>query len=417
MWRTALTRADAWFESRYTGLFTALGSLPPRAHDPELYMVAGTIAPSGARHESLNVGGAGLDERSARLACIGEAIERAHSAPLPRDACVRASFSHWPGAEPALDPARFVLFLPEQYSTPGFPFRPFGPDTVVDWQPFRDLSSGRALWVPEDLAYLHPRPGAAHGIAALTSTGLSAGTDPDIVLRRGMEEVIERDALLGAWWSRYPIEEIREARISEELGSELWARFRRPNLEYRFFRVRSPYSDGVTIVLLRGDEPEGHVISTGAACRESLRASFVKSCIEAVQGRHHARWVLSQGTAAPAGLPTTFVEHALHYTRHPERLADTVFARAPACEGALDFAASTGLPELVARLGPDHPVLFRIVTPPVAQGAPGGFLVLKVSIVGLQPLHGDHRLAHLGGPLWAPRTLADFAQTPPHPFA
>ena len=37
-------------------------------------------------------------------------------------------------------------------------------------------------------------------------------------------------------------------------------------------------------------------------------------------------------------------------------------------------------------------------------------------VAGLQPLHGNADLAHLGGPLWAPRGLAAWADTPPHPF-
>ena len=32
-----------------------------------------------------------------------------------------------------------------------------------------------------------------------------------------------------------------------------------------------------------------------------------------------------------------------------------------------------------------------------------GWHVLRVMVPGLQPLHGNHLLPHLGGPLWAPR--------------
>jgi len=43
-------------------------------------------------------------------------------------------------------------------------------------------------------------------------------------------------------------------------------------------------------------------------------------------------------------------------------------------------------------------------------------MVLKVVVPGLQPMHGDHLLPFLGGPLWAPRRLADWQTMPPHPF-
>jgi hypothetical protein len=44
------------------------------------------------------------------------------------------------------------------------------------------------------------------------------------------------------------------------------------------------------------------------------------------------------------------------------------------------------------------------------------WLVLRVVVPGLQPLHGNHALAHLGGPLWAPRGLAEWRDVPPHPM-
>ena len=38
-----------------------------------------------------------------------------------------------------------------------------------------------------------------------TSTGLGCGRLGQPVLLRGLQEVIERDALMGAWWGRYPL--------------------------------------------------------------------------------------------------------------------------------------------------------------------------------------------------------------------
>ena len=75
------------------------------------------------------------------------------------------------------------------------------------------------------------------------------------------------------------------------------------------------------------------------------------------------------------------------------------------------------LDRLVERLGTGHPVLFRNLTPPAVAEGPGDWYVLRALVPGLQPMHGDHRLPFLGGPLWRPRTAADWASVPPHPFA
>jgi hypothetical protein len=71
---------------------------------------------------------------------------------------------------------------------------------------------------------------------------------------------------------------------------------------------------------------------------------------------------------------------------------------------------------LAERLGPDRPVLFRHLTPPglLAEGL--DWLVVRVLVPGLQPLHGHHGYPFLGGPLWGGRPVADWQQVPPHPF-
>jgi hypothetical protein len=68
------------------------------------------------------------------------------------------------------------------------------------------------------------------------------------------------------------------------------------------------------------------------------------------------------------------------------------------------------------RLGAARPVLFRVLTPPGLAAARAGWVVLRVLVPGLQPLHGHHGLPFLGGPLWAPRRLDDWRTMPPHPF-
>ena len=115
-------------------------------------------------------------------------------------------------------------------------------------------------------------------------------------------------------------------------------------------------------------------------------------------------------------MPADFTEHAVYYSLHPDELSRTVLRRAQSpCtdsqEGHFDY-----LPALIERLGPDRPVLFRNMTPPGIAAEVPDWYVLKVLVPGLQPLHGSHYLPHLGGPLWRPCGLAEWAGMPPHPF-
>ncbi len=412
---------DRWLESRYGGLFTESGPLPLDPGAPDLALHAGALAPWGPRAVEVGVGGAGTTAAAARGACLGEAVERAQSHPLPCDAWVEASAARWPLDEPFVAPDRWVLFLPAQHAQPGFPFAPFTRDTVCRWVAFREAGTGAPRWVPEEFAFLFGRAGADHRLGPSISTGLSCGREGDPVLLRGLQEVIERDAAVGAWWGSYPLEAWPLARVRPAIDPALLAAALRPGLRFRFYRVASPFSDHVTIVTAEGEGRGGYAFSAGAACRETRGASLGKALLEAVQGQHYARWLLERARAAggpPAGPPGTFAEHAVHFSLHPERLARTPLhaACAPPADADARTHAVEDLAALRARLGPERPVLFRLATPPgIAAEAPT-WRVLKVLVPGLQPLHGNHLLPHLGGPLWAPRGLADHAALEPHPF-
>ena len=123
---------------------------------------------------------------------------------------------------------------------------------------------------------------------------------------------------------------------------------------------------------------------------------------------------MEQQPTDPPGWPTSFEEHALSTRAAPGLLGRTVLNRA--ARAAPADTAPEGLAALVERLGPDRPVLVRLMTPPGIASARLGWCVVRVVVPGLQPMHGHHALPFLGGPLWAPRPLADWANVLPHPF-
>lgn len=426
-----MSQNRAWYASPFTGLFVESGPVPREAHDPEVSIWSGVAPLPDPGAEPPASGGAGWHDVEAEAAGVGEAIERWQSWPLPCDLAVEASFGAWPLDEPAIAPERWVLFHPEQYALPGFPYRPFTPDTVCRWVCFRQACTGSPFWVPEELAYLTLPPGRFAQLCPLVSSGLACGRLDQPVLLRGLQEAIERDAVVGAAWARYPLEEHEPGRVFAGLDAALPRHLLRPNLTYRFYRVATPFSRYVTLVTLEGDDRGGYCFSVGAACRETWAASWLKSLLEAVQGRHYVRYLKGRLHRAGARLetPASFADHAVYYSVHPERLAETVLGRkAPPPAAALpplrgienrdaDDDNIEDTTRLTQRLGPDRPVLFRNLTPPGIAMERLGWCVLRVLVPGLQPLHGHHALPFLGGPLWAPRGWKEWADMPPHPFA
>ncbi|HEY0195011.1 MAG TPA: hypothetical protein VGC42_28050, partial [Kofleriaceae bacterium] len=106
-------------------------------------------------------------------------------------------------------------------------------------------------------------------------------------------------------------------------------------------------------------------------------------------------------------------------------LATTALARATPAALGRACAESTiepttesiteSLRALLRRLGDRHAPVFRLMTPPAMHDL--GWVVVRVILPGLQPLHGDHALPFLGGPAWGDRPVAAYAEIPPHPFA
>jgi ribosomal protein S12 methylthiotransferase accessory factor len=381
--------------SRYTGLFRAAGPVAIRAHDPDVAVWAGTPA-NRAWPAADAVGGAGWTERDAELACIGEAIERWQTHPLARDRRITTSFRRID--RPAIDPARFVRFSAEQHAQPGFPFEQLTADTDCEWVSCRTLGSGAPCWAPADLVFLDMRPGVVPRFGPTISTGWAAHADPEAAARAGVLEAIERDAVVGAWWGRYALHEL------PPLADE---RIARPNLRWRWYRIVTQYSPHVVLATVEGDDHEGHVFAIGSACRLDRRAAIDKATLEAVQGRHYARHLIA--TTPPGDPPRSFAEHAAFYSRCPDRLAATCLASADRMHAG--EAPTDAFAAVLARL---PPVAVRIATPPALVDH--GYAVVRVLVPELQPLHGDHLIPFLGGPLWS-RPLADWASIPPLPFA
>jgi ribosomal protein S12 methylthiotransferase accessory factor YcaO len=208
---------------------------------------------------------------------------------------------------------------------------------------------------------------------------------------------------------------VEECPAESAWTAEQTLRLQRPNLRWRFFRIQSPFSHNITMVTLEGKDREGFCFSIGSACRESRNASWNKATLEAVQGRHYVRHLRSQTPAEPSRPLTTFADHAIYYSYHPQELERTVLNVArPASEDPIP--ADENLSVLCERLASLGPVLVRNLTPPILLGHGLDWRVAKVIVPGLQPLHGDERFAHLGGHLWSQRPLDEWNKMPSHPF-
>lgn len=404
----------SWSTNPYSGILSALNRLSIKAYDPRIFAYGGELI-----HSESAIGGAGLTEEEAKMACIGEAIERFQTYPLPDDGSQTCSFEQWKLNEKVIPPKNWLLFHPDQYQLPHFPFLKFTEASVCSWVCFREASSGEAYWVPEEMAYLS-LPSKKHVFGPSVSTGFSCGSWGQPVLLKGVQEILERDGIMKAWWGIYEIEEWPATQIWSESLEKLRFRFERRNLKYQFYRICSPFSELITIVTVTSEEENGFCFAVGSACRETIEKSWSKSLLEAIQSLHYVRY-LKEKIALPKIMPhqvIDFAHHAVYYSLRPEQLSKTIFGKKHRLQNEPFQRKTESISLLQERLGKNHPILFRNATPPaIAQEFPFIY-VLRVLIPGLQPLHGNENFPLWGSPVWQEKNINPLEQSfLPHPFA
>ncbi len=88
---------NAWYESRFTGIFRDFERVMVRPHDPQVSIYAGIVPHLHPEQNGLlHVGGCGWSDEDAATACVGEGIERLFAYPTDQDAVIESSYEDWP---------------------------------------------------------------------------------------------------------------------------------------------------------------------------------------------------------------------------------------------------------------------------------------------------------------------------------
>ena len=135
-------------------------------------------------------GGVARRERDARLAAIGETVERAASGLVRLPMRPRRDIP----PDERIDAEDFALFTPDQRARPGFPHGSIY-DPGCPYVEVFSLVDNSPVWVPQPFVSLQD----PHRTGVPNSSGLAAGPDPHAALLRGVQELIERDALMTTW--------------------------------------------------------------------------------------------------------------------------------------------------------------------------------------------------------------------------
>ena len=368
---------------------------------------------------------------AAEAASIGEALERYSASFVSAGRLVQRSADQLTGA---VDPGRFALFHESQFANPAFPFRPFRRDTVLSWVPGFRLPSGKPAHLPAQLAFMAwERWAAEERIAYPTSSGLACAPTLEEAVLAGVLELMERDAVMLAWYGRLSLPLLDWSRDPELV--RLDARYFAPT-GLRYSAVDLSVFFGVPTVLgvVHGAPDALGALGVGAASASTVVVAWRKALAEAFAVQ---RWVRDHALEWPDDVDRPAVEiegfdgHTMFYA-HPDR-AD----RASFLDGSPErrdtravrpLDGSNVLERIHAacdRLAAHGVSAYAVdVTSPDVQSA--GFHVVRVIAPELCQLDVIERARFLGGfrlyeaayeagLVERPMTLADL-NPHPHPF-
>lgn len=334
-------------------------------------------------------GGVSPDPNTAVLAAIGEGVERYTAA----QAIVPLKLKRELSNKQLIDAKDFTLFSEHQRQSATFPF-----DSVYSQDcPYTEvftLDTNEPFWVPQPLVVL--RDDYATGIP--TSSGLAAGKTPTDALLRGLQELLERDALMATWLHSIP---------GRRVATPAWCVKQISKLHGTIFifDITPQYSPFPVIAVAGGIPKRGQLrFSLGVACRESLDLAIEKAYAEWCQGIFFTGMYAKMADTSHLKTPNdakNFDDHAIYYTLFPDTwdslplFKDIHTLQKPTTQGTKrrgKAALLWGIQRLTRR---GVRLLYRDLT--TIDALQAGVHVVRVLSPDFIPINAHHEWPFLGG--------------------
>ncbi|MGH7071676.1 MAG: YcaO-like family protein [Acetobacteraceae bacterium] len=390
--------------------------------EPPWFLATTAVArhPIGALHNevALTSAGTSLSAEEAQVRALGEAIER-YSAlnalvPFERATLREGGFAgRWPVA------------APDEPCSPQFRSLPL--DVPLTQVRMRRLGDGASVLAPAGFVSLdfHPLP-PEPPVTLPISTGLAFHPERHQAIWRGLCEVIERDAVMSAWWLHRSLAEIDITDAPFSVISRL-DRLKACGMTARLYDITTELGVPTAFSVLQAHRYPHLVV--GAASRASAEAAIAKALDEVVSMRVALKVDAPTAKEPDLAPPVTLVGHARwHAGGNRDGAFDFLFASglAPipyqrfAQRSIAEPADMAELDHLARRFGiEDLPILWVELTAPEMRALGS---VVRVVVPGLVPLSPDDRIRWLGTKRLIKRaglqvaTRTAFAGQP-HPFA
>jgi ribosomal protein S12 methylthiotransferase accessory factor len=361
--------------------------------------------------------GVGTSYDVAFEAAIGEAVERCSILEPAMD----LRYGSWKGlGGEALHPSKLEFFRDDQYALPEFPFQRFSEAETLPWVLGESLCRHASTWLPAEAVFLEI-VGLQRRHLYATSNGAAAAARQETAILKGLYELIERDALMRAWFLMRGIRALCTKTLPPGPARSALDRVCATGLAVHCYELESDV--GIPVFLAITESRFGlPTFACGAAASVDAIAALTKAILESAhtwtlaRTLLQARGALSSGVRPAEFLVQSFHDHVYLYS-HPftrPSLSFILDASPTPWNTARQTAAShqNPLAFCVERLRQlQLEVLYCDVTRPEFRTF--GYHVVRVLVPGLVPLSVGAGCPYLGGP----RMLSYGPTNPnPHPF-
>ncbi len=297
------------------------------------------------------------DLPGARIAAIGEAVERYCGNYVPGG--LRRATARELAAEGhrLLGPDDLSFFADWQHARAGFPFARFTDDVEIAWVEGRG-DHGPVL-VPASWVHLNWRTGSRRGdpwLHHVNYAGIATGQDVADATRRGLLELVERDALSLWWHLGLPATGIDPASVPGLADHLAGSR-----LEVHLLAL--PAWFGVPVVAAVVRDPVTGIVAGGFSAKLDPTETATKAVLEAIHS-----WVFTLGLLEADGwvfeaIEAGILSRGLYLPHRPDR--DYLAVAGEQCSRVRDLGAQAQVwldPEVQRRLLP------RFTTPGTTVG-------------------------------------------------
>lgn len=406
-----------------TGVIRQLTGHPAHLPDFPLTASAGMAAFTAGKFDPRSMGqvgsGKGLDEVSAHISAIGEAIERYSAARFRMSDLTYARIGELSGD--VVDPDKLVLYSKKQYANPHFPFSAWRSQQKIHWVQGHWLGQQKKVWVPALVSYFNFSVPHQEQFSQVSSNGLAAGQSNDDAAIRATYELIERDAMMLTWYAQLPCQRLSMDSHYRGKMRLLIDSMSASGVQLELYLLDVGIHVPTVVCLGLGDGINTPAVSVALATHGDIHVAMRKALLEQAHVMPYLCHLMRSGHKIPQQVHEvqTLEDHAAYYFSN-NKVAAFDFMRQPAGmameASAWPYAVVADAVDLRQRLSNAN-VEVAIVDVTAPDVALSPFRVARAVGIHMQPIHFGEQFKRIDNPRLRKLLKGRPVNQQPHPIA